>query len=113
MIMVCINKKILTSFYCLLLGISLSTFADESQDDALAKAQAQMNAEVFSKPFLAEKPEEVDAYIKSMLEKKVVPPEYQGSYWQAGYTCHDLLRYSWSQYRNCKYYHRYHGRYYY
>ncbi|GHF02626.1 hypothetical protein GCM10011501_34970 [Thalassotalea profundi] len=92
---------------------SLFAAQEESEDDALAKAQAQMNAEVLSKPFLAEKPEEVDAYIKSMLEKKVKPPEYQGTYWRSGYTCRDLLRYSWTQYRNCKYYYRYHGRYYY
>ena len=63
--------------------------------------------------FLAEKPKEVDAYIKSMLEKKVKPPEYTGTHWRAGYTCRDLLRYNWTQYRNCRYYHRYHGRYYY
>lgn len=108
-----IYKTILTSFLGLLISIVLPVLADESEDDALAKAQAQMNAEVLSKPFLAEKPEEVDAYIKSMLEKKVEPPEYQGNYWRSGYTCRDLLRYNWTQYRNCKYYYRYHGRYYY
>ncbi|XQW84923.1 hypothetical protein ACOYR1_17640 [Thalassotalea piscium] len=97
----------------LIIGIPASFSAEESEEDLLAKAQAQMNAEVLSKPFLAEKPKEVDAYIKSMLEKKVKPPEYQGSYWRSGYTCRDLLRYSWTQYRNCKYYYRYHGRYYY
>lgn len=107
------NIIILTSFVCLLMGITLPVLADKSEDDALARAQAQMNAEVLSKPFLAEKPKEVDAYIKSMLEKKTVPTEYQGTYWRAGYTCRDLLRYNWTQYRNCKYYHRYHGRYYY
>jgi hypothetical protein len=82
------------------------------EDDALARAQAQMNAEVLAKPFLAEKPEEVDAYIKSMLAKKVKPPEYQGTYWRPGYTCRDLLRHNWTQYRNCRYYYRYYGRYY-
>ncbi len=107
------NIIILTSFVCLLMGITLPVLADKSEDDALARAQAQMNAEVLSRPFLAEKPKEVDAYIKSMLEKKTVPAEYQGSYWRTGYTCRDLLRYNWTQYRNCKYYHRYHGRYYY
>lgn len=111
--MIYINNITLTSFICLLIALTLPVLADESEDDALAKAQAQMNAEVLSKPFLAEKPKEVDAYIKSMLEKKAVPSEYQGSYWRTGYTCRDLLRYNWQQYRNCRYYHRYHGRYYY
>ncbi|SEL34284.1 hypothetical protein SAMN05216262_10997 [Colwellia chukchiensis] len=95
--------------------ISLATFAltaTASEEDALAKAQAQMNAEVLSKPFLAERPKEVDSYIKSMLEKKVKPPEYSGTYWRPGYTCRDLLRYNWVQYRNCRYYYRYYGRYY-
>lgn len=95
------------------IGIQSVIATEESEEDALAKAQAQMNVEVLSKPFLAERPKEVDAYIKSMLEKKVQPSEYQGTYWRRGYTCRDLLRHNWTQYRNCKYYYRYHGRYYY
>jgi hypothetical protein len=94
------------------LVFAASISADE-EEDALAKAQAQMNAEVLSKPFLAERPKEVDSYIKSMLEKKVKPPEYSGNYWRRGFTCRDLLRHNWTQYRNCRYYYRYHGRYYY
>ncbi|GGD50631.1 hypothetical protein [Lacimicrobium alkaliphilum] len=94
-------------------GILLSAGAlADDEDDALAKAQAQMNAEVMSKPFLAERPEEVDKYIESMLKQNVKPKEYQGQYWRPGYTCRDLLRYNWTQYRNCRYYYRYHGHYY-
>jgi hypothetical protein len=90
-----------------------SAFAQqETEEEALARVQAQMNAEVLSKPFLAERPKEVDAYIEGMLKNKVKPPEYQGTYWRSGYTCRDLLRHNWSQYRNCRYYYRYHGRYY-
>jgi hypothetical protein len=115
------NFTIFKNTYHLVLatiGFALVVFSsqaaqDNSEDDELARMQAQLNAEVMSKPFLAEKPEEVDAYIKSMLEKKVKPPEYVGTHWRAGYTCRDLLRYNWTQYRNCRYYHRYHGRYYY
>jgi len=102
------------AIFCLQIIATQSVIAaEESEEEALARAQAQMNAEVLSKPFLAEKPKEVDAYIKSMLDKKIKPSEYQGTYWRSGYTCHDLLRYSWTQYRNCRYYYRYHGRYYY
>jgi hypothetical protein len=90
-----------------------SAFAQqETEEEALARVQAQMNAEVLSKPFLAERPKEVDAYIEGMLKNKVKPPEYQGTHWRRGYTCRDLLRYNWTQYRNCRYYYRYHGRYY-
>lgn len=93
--------------------VSFSTFAQsDSEEDELARMQAELNKEVMSRPFLAEKPAEVDAYIKSMLEKNVKPPEYSGTHWRQGYTCRDLLRYNWTQYRNCRYYHRYHGRYY-
>lgn len=93
--------------------VSFSTFAQsDSEEEELARMQAELNKEVMSRPFLAEKPAEVDAYIKSMLEKNVKPPEYSGTHWRQGYTCRDLLRYNWTQYRNCRYYHRYHGRYY-
>ena len=99
--------------YLVFVLIFIFTASASEEDDALAKAQADMNAEVFSKPFLAERPEEVNSYIKSMLEKKLKPPEYTGNYWRRGYTCRDLLRHNWTQYRNCQYYYRYHGRYYY
>ena len=98
------------------IAATTSSFAvvaqSESEEDELARMQAELNKEVMSKPFLAEKPEEVDAYIKSMLEKNVKPPEYSGTHWRPGYTCRDLLRYNWTQYRNCRYYYRYYGRYY-
>ena len=85
-------------------------FANEEDD--LAAMQQQMNAEVMNKPFLAEQPEKVDAYIKEAMKKNIKPTEYTGTHWRQGYTCHNLLRWSWQEYRNCSYYHRYHGRYY-
>lgn len=103
---------ILSIFY-ILTFTSFSFAKEESEEEAMARMQAQLNKEVMAKPFLAEKPKEVDAYIKSMLAKNVKPAEYSGTHWRTGYTCRDLLRYSWTQYRNCRYYHRYHGRYYY
>ena len=87
-----------------------SAFAGDEDD--LADMQRQLNSEVMSQPFLAEQPEKVDAYIQEAMKKKLVPPEYKGSNWQPGYTCRDLLRYSWHEYRNCRYYHRYYGYYY-
>ena len=108
------------TYHSIIVVISFASIAfashaqqDSTEDEQLARMQAQLNANVMAQPFLAEKPKEVDAYIKGMLEKKVKPPEYVGSHWRSGYTCRDLLRYNWTQYRNCRYYHRYHGRYYY
>lgn len=54
--------------------LSFFTFAqEESEEDALARMQAQLNGEVMSRPFLAERPKEVDNYIESMLKKNVKP----------------------------------------
>ncbi|HEC19666.1 MAG TPA: hypothetical protein ENI97_10030 [Gammaproteobacteria bacterium] len=74
--------------------------------------QRQLNAEVMEKPFLAEQQEKVEAYIKEAMKKDLKPPEYKGRHWRRGYTCHDLLRYSWREYRDCRYYYHYYGRYY-
>lgn len=100
--------------YTLLVPVSFvfSNNAFASDEDDMAEMQRQLNSDVMSQPFLAEQPEKVDAYIQESLKKKVVPPEYTGSNWQPGYTCRDLLRYSWNEYRNCRYYHRYYGYYY-
>ncbi|HEY5604012.1 MAG TPA: hypothetical protein VIM41_12975 [Gammaproteobacteria bacterium] len=78
----------------------------------MAEMQKRLNEEVMSQEFFAEQPEKVEAYIQDAMKKNLKPPEYTGTHWRAGYTCHDLLRYSWHEYRNCSYYHRYHGRYY-
>ncbi|HEB92508.1 MAG TPA: hypothetical protein ENI94_03390 [Gammaproteobacteria bacterium] len=78
----------------------------------MARQQRMLNQEVMSQEFLAEQPEKVDAYIKKAMEKNLKPAEYTGNNWRRGYTCRDLLRYSWREYRDCKYYHHYHGRYY-
>lgn len=83
-----------------------------SEEDDMAEMQKRLNAETMSQPFFAEEPEKVDAYIKEAMKKDLKPPEYEGTHWRRGYTCRNLLRYSWLEYRNCRYYRRYHGRYY-
>ncbi len=107
-----ISKGRNSALFCFFFLISAPSQSQSSDDDEMARMQAQLNAEVMNKPFLAERPEEVDAYIKSMLDKGEKPPEYQGTHWRPGYTCRDLLRYNWREYRNCRYYYRYYGRYY-
>ena len=83
-----------------------------SEEDEMARMQQQLNQETMAKEFLAEEPAKVEAYIKEAMEKNLKPMEYEGTHWRRGYTCRSLLRYSWQEYRNCSYYHRYHGRYY-
>ena len=96
----------------LVLLLAAPAWADTAQDDEMAQMQRQLNKEVMERPFLAEEPEKVEAYIQEASKKHIKPLEYTGKHWQAGYTCHDLLRYSWHEYRNCSYYHHYYGRYY-
>lgn len=86
--------------------------ADTPKDQELMHTQRQLNKEVLEKPFYAEDPQKVEAYIKEASKNHIKPTEYSGPHWQAGYACHDMLRYSWIEYRNCSYYHHYYGRYY-
>ena len=88
-------------------------FAATAEEEELARQQQLLNQEVMSQPFLAEQPEKVNAYIEDAMKRKLKPPEYTGSNWRTGYTCRNLLAYSWREYRNCRYYHHYYGRYYY
>lgn len=89
-----------------------TSLAKEAENNAIDEAQKKMNQEVMDKPFMAAKPEEVDAYIKEAMKNNIKPQEYKGTYWKSGYTCNDLLRHSWTQYRDCKYYYKHYGRYY-
>jgi hypothetical protein len=86
--------------------------ADTGKEEELVRMQRQLNQETMDKPFHAEDPEKVDAYIKEASKNHIKPLEYSGPHWQAGYTCHDMLRYSWIEYRDCRYYHHYYGHYY-
>lgn len=92
-------------------GVS-QAWAGNTDDEEMERVQRQLNKEVMDRPFAAEEPEKVDAYIKEASKKHIKPLEYTGSHWRAGSTCHDLLRYSWVEYRDCRYYHHYYGRYY-
>ncbi len=105
-------KKFILLFSTLVF-VFFSTTVFANEEDDLAEMQKQLNAETINKPFLAEQPEKVDAYIKEAMKKNIKPVEYEGTHWRRGYTCHNLLRYSWHEYRNCRYYHSYYGRYYY
>ena len=95
-----------------LLLLTISAAAVAADKDEMADIQKKYNTEIMEKEFFAEQPDKVEAYIKEAMEKELKPLEYMGSYWRVGYTCRDLLRYSWIEYRDCRYYHRYHGHYY-
>lgn len=102
----------LAPFLSLLLAplIAPAVFAGDAED--LQKYQKQLNSEVMAQPFAVADDAKVDAYIKEAMKKNLTPPKYEGTHWRPGYTCRNLLRYSWREYRNCRYYYRYYGRYY-
>lgn len=106
-----VKRMVMTVLAAVLLGGVQNLFA-ETEEEEMARMQRQLNQGVMDKPFFAEQPEKVDAYIKEAMKNNIKPKEYQGTHWRRGYTCRDLLRYSWVEYRDCRYYHHYHGRYY-
>lgn len=89
---------------------SAAVFA--SDEDEMATIQKKYNTEIMEQEFFAEQPDKVEAYIREAMKKELKPKEYSGIYWRRGYTCRDLLRHSWIEYRDCRYYHRYYGHHY-
>jgi len=103
--------RILIFVIFLLSGLT-QAWAANADDEEMARMQRKLNQEVMDKPFFAEDQAKVDAYIKEATKSNIKPLEYTGPNWRPGYTCHDMLRYSWLEYRNCSYYYHYYGRYY-
>ncbi len=91
-----------------------ATASASEEDDELARMQQQLNGEVMAMPFSAEELDKIDKYISKSLEEDTKPEQQEApSYWQPGYTCSNIYSYGWRAYRNCRYYHRYYGRYWY
>jgi len=76
-----------------------------------ASMQDRLNDEVLDQGFDVKGEAELNSYIEEATRKGLEPKVKPSSHWRRGYTCNDLRRYSWSEYRDCVYYHRYHGRY--
>ncbi len=103
--------------FVVLLGALLSVqtaSADSEEDAAMAEYQRRLNAQVMAQPFQPGDVQRVDAYVKEAMKKDLQPRSNPPSYWQPGYTCDHVRRYrhySYNDYRDCVYYHRYHGSY--
>lgn len=83
-----------------------------AKEDAMAEMQKQLNAETMSRPFDPGVASEIDAELNKLIKKGGKPPVMEApSYWRPGYTCRNSWRYSRRAYYNCRYYYRYHGRY--
>ena len=105
------KKMLAVLLGCSMVLVCSLSWAD-SDDAEMQAMQKQLNQQVMKQPFYAEDPAKVDAYVKEAMKKHLKPKVYSGSHWRRGYTCHDMLRWSWYEYRNCMYYYRYYGYYY-
>lgn len=103
-----ITLRAILLIVCGLLPLSIAIATDE---DDMAEMQKRLNAEVMEKPFTVEDAAKVDAYVQDAMKKNLKPKEKPPARWRSGYTCQDLWRYSYNDYRDCVYYHRYYGRY--
>ncbi|MBV1908170.1 MAG: hypothetical protein KUG78_02555 [Kangiellaceae bacterium] len=106
------SLSILIAVSAISLIFSNALFASE-EDDEMAAMQRQLNANVMNQPFDPGDVARVDAYIKSAMQKDLKPVSVAPTYWRPGYTCNYIrrYRYRYRAYRDCLYYHRYHGRY--
>ena len=88
------------------LAYSEAIFADQTVD-----IQKQLNQEVLGKEFGVESEANLNAYIQDATKRGLPPKSEPSKYWRQGYTCNDLRRYSWNDYRDCSYYYSYYGHY--
>lgn len=93
----------------LILGVSL--ISPLSLADKASDLQKQFNDQVIQKPFSVENEANLNAYIEDATRRGLPPKSQPSKHWRKGYTCADLQRYSWTDYRDCSYYYHYHGYY--
>lgn len=94
---------------CLLAVLFL--LAHTAEAEKIVDLQKQLNDEVMQKSFSVENEASLNAYIEEATRKGKPPKTEPSKYWRQGYTCADLRRYSWTDYRDCSYYHHYYGYY--
>lgn len=102
--------KLSLSFFFLASLLAASVFAD-SEEDEMAAMQRQLNSEVMAQGFDPGDQAKLDAYMADALKKDIKPVANPPSYWRPGYTCNNIYSYGYRAWRNCRYYHRYYGRY--
>jgi hypothetical protein len=101
-------KRILLQ--CLLMAVLVANHAVVTADQA-SDTQKMLNDQVLAKPFSVEDEAKLNSYIEEATKRGTPPKSQPSKYWRQGYTCNDLRRYSWNDYRDCSYYHHYYGYY--
>lgn len=103
------KRSIRSVMYASILSGSLCV--QTAHADQMSDLQNQLNAEVLGKSFSVENEANLNAYIEEATKKGIPPKTQPSKYWRNGYTCNDLRRYSWNDYRDCSYFYRYYGYY--
>src|SRR5574343_504604 len=103
--MVFLIKKLII-LLCFLMVFSISASADERNE-----IQKRLNEQVLGGSFSVESEANLNAYIEDATKRGIPPKSEPSKYWRRGYTCNDLRRYSWADYRDCSYYYHYYGYY--
>ena len=88
--------------------------ADDAAERAREEMQQQLNKEVMAKPFNPGDVDKARAYAEGARQQNVTPAAQPPAYWVPGWTCANLTtyhHYSYGDYQNCIYHHRYYGRY--
>ncbi len=106
-----LSKRWLSHFLVLVLTVSVGGIALAGEKEDMEAMQKALNQKTMERPFNPGDKAAVDAYVEESLRNGVIPRDRRPDGWAPGYTC-DNLRYSLYQYRDCRYYHRYYGRYY-
>ncbi|PPD35691.1 MAG: hypothetical protein CTY19_01180 [Methylomonas sp.] len=102
--MVFFKKIISFLLLCFLMVFSTLVSADER-----AEIQKRLNEQVLDKAFSVESEANLKSYIEDATKRGLPPKSEPSKYWRRGYTCGDLRRYSWNDYRDCRYFNSYYG----
>ena len=106
-------KRIKGRLFVLSLAIhgvtAVNAYGGEAED--LAAMQRQLNAGVMEQEFDAGDVEKINAYVAEAMKKDLKPRREAPDYWQPGYTCASIRYRGWRDYRDCRYYYHYYGRY--
>ncbi|MGO4892293.1 hypothetical protein [Flavobacterium sp. W21_SRS_FM6] len=91
---------------------SITSIAQQSDEEMMAEAQRKLNADVFGMN-QAPVPQrsELEIYISNAQQNNIRPRENPPGYWTTGYTCAQLEQRSYIDYRDCMYYYHVYGRY--
>lgn len=104
------NRRLL---FLAFVPLCLVARAAGATDAARDEMQRSLSAGVMTSPFDPGDIRKAQAYAEQAKREGIVPVAQPPTYWVPGWTCSNLSQhpgYAYRDYRNCIYYHHYHGR---